>query len=761
MSYVTLCGGQVLHPAEVGFNPAPGNCPEGTEVTISILEDRQGVIRFTTDGSEPTRESDKFKNPISIDSSMVIRAILYHSDGTKSRIESGTYFVNEPETDWPVVSLSIPPELLFDSIDGIFEIGVENEIIGEGLYGANFWTRREYRMGTEIFWNGDSLIYSSPTGLRLFGGMSRTFPQKSMVIISRLKYGEKRMRHRFFENSKMDKFKYFILRNAGSDWGKAHGRDAIITGLVDDWDIDKQNNRPCHVYLNGKYWGIYYIREKINPYFLASHHKDVSADSIDLFEHQKALKHGTKTHYNNMLSFIEENDMSLDKNYQFLGRLMDVSNFTDYKILQIYIDNVDAGGNIKFWRPRKPGGKWQWVLFDTDWGFGLMKPRAYRENSLEFHTEPEGPDWPNPPWSTFLLRGLLDNTEYREMFLNRFADRLNTTFMPDTVINHINRHQELMRPEMPRQFEKWEHSPKNWEIHHNRMRSFAQKRPAYMWTFLSEKFATGKRVPVKVSAEGRGKVMVNNNLKVSYRQGLEGFYFENVPISIEAIPRLGYEFSHWEGHSEQDPSLVLFLKDKEKIDIKAVFNPIISPFLDTIAFNEISCYHQQAGDWIELANRTPDDVNLSGWIIKNKKNTFTLPECSIPPNGYLVLCRDSSAFHKVFPFIPNVLGNFDFGLDKSKDKLELFSQDGAVVDSFSYRINTPGISFTLDLIDPDLDNSLMENWRVEYGQGTPNQHNIFYWKNLVKSRQTKWVVSGIVGALALIICIGLVARLRG
>ena len=113
-----------------------------------------------------------------------------------------------------------------------------------------------------------------------------------------------------------------------------------------------------------------------------------------------------------MLKYIKKNDLAQQEHYDYIKTQMDVNNFMTYQITQIYCDNQDGGGNIKFWRPQMPNGRWRWILYDTDWGFGLHDSKAYKNNSLAFHTEPDGPKWPNPPWSTFILRKLLENPEF-------------------------------------------------------------------------------------------------------------------------------------------------------------------------------------------------------------------------------------------------------------------------------------------------------------------------------------------------------------
>ena len=287
--------------------------------------------------------------------------------------------------------------------------------------GANFWSKKEVACNIEIFEPTGECVYRNLSGFRLFGGMSRLFPQKSMAIVARNRYGQNRIKHKIFGKGEPDKFKFLVLRNSGSDFGKSHFRDALMTSLVDHWDIEKQAYRPSHVYINGTYWGIYNIREKINRYFIESH-SEIDKDSIDLIEHRMSLKKGSRLHYLKMLDFLENNDLSDPVNYAYIKTQMDVQNFMDHQIAQIYFDNRDAGGNIKFWRPQTEDGRWRWILYDTDWGFGLHNNLAYKVNSLKFHTTPDGPNWPNPPWSTFILRKLLENPSFRIAFVNRFAE---------------------------------------------------------------------------------------------------------------------------------------------------------------------------------------------------------------------------------------------------------------------------------------------------------------------------------------------------
>ncbi|NUO02983.1 MAG: CotH kinase family protein, partial [Saprospiraceae bacterium] len=337
--------------------------------TLEVALSSPGAeIYYSLDGSMPTQRSQRYQKPIAIRRTTVLRAVAYRGD-TRSRFAGQTYFIGEPQSTFPVISLAVTPALLFDAQRGLFMQGS----IVDSLWNkpnANFWTRREVPMHVEFFETDGSCVYNSLSGMRLFGGMSRLFPQKSLAIIAREGYGEDRIRHPVFGKKGPKSFKSLVLRNSGSDWGKTHFRDAFMTSLLDGWDIEKQAYRPAQVYINGKYWGIYNLREKINRYFIASH-SDVDKDSIDFLEHRNNLRRGSRQHYSRLLKYLAAHDLSIAENFSWVERQMDVDNFLNYQVAQIYFDNQDAGGNIKYWRPRTPTGRWRWILYDTDWGFSL------------------------------------------------------------------------------------------------------------------------------------------------------------------------------------------------------------------------------------------------------------------------------------------------------------------------------------------------------------------------------------------------------
>lgn len=731
-------------PIEVTFSVEGGFHEKSVQLSLSAPEG--ATIYYTTDGRAPMRKVRKYTEPISIKKTMCIRAVAF-LDQVRGMESGHTYFINEHQSQLPTISLAISPSKLFDPTKGLFMEG--NNVQDSTIYkrGANFWDKGENAIHCEIFEIDGRMVHNGEMGMRLFGGFSRVFPQKSLALIAREEYGDKRIRHPLFGKKGKKKYKYLVLRNAGSDFGKAHLRDALMSEVTRKWDLDRQDYRPAQVYINGEYWGVYNMREKVNRHFIAQHH-DVDKDSIDLMEHQLIERRGTKAHYEQMLAFMKRYSLAEPSNFAQVESMMDVGNFMDYQIAQIYCDNQDAGGNIKYWRPQREGGRWRWILYDTDWGFGLHDDDAYKNNSLKFHTEDDGPKWPNPPWSTFILRNLLENQAFQRQFVNRFMDYLNTDLRVDKVLKRLYRMEEATVWDMPLHFDRWKLSSRVHRKHLETVQRFIQERPKYLRQFLQERFETGEAVEVQIAASHGGKIVLNNNLKV--RGKFRGLYFENIPIHVAAEADYGYRFSHWEGMkingNWQELSLPL---NEASINLRAVFEPYQHPLINQLVINEISPNNKKSSDWVELFNNSKQRLPLKDWVIADKNHKFRLPDVTIAPNDYLVICEDSTKFLKVFPDAYNIISGLDFGISKLEEEIKLYAADGAVVDSMGYQLEPQDTTFTLSLLLPSYDNARVANWNRRSGVGTPNAPNPYYIASNIRIQQERWLQVGMLSSLAL------------
>jgi len=640
------------------------------------------------------------------------------------------------------ISLSTDPPNFFDWDTGIYVLGPH---AGADIpnWGANFWEDWERPVHLEFFEKDGSPGMETDAGAKIFGSWSRSNPQKSLAFYARSRYGANIFSYKLFPELPFTEYKNFILRNSGNDWNNTMFRDALMCSLLDQTDLDVMAYQPASIYLNGNYWGLLNIREKINEYFLATHH-GVDPFQIDLLDTWSNPINGDAEHYNHMLNFLYANSPSIKANYEQVKTMMNVENFMEYQLAQIYFNNTDwPGNNVKFWRPRTPEGRWRWIVFDTDFGFGCWDDdiRRYTYNTLEFALATNGPDWPNPPWSTYLLRRMMESKEFKNEFINRFADRLNTVFSYQYVLQRINQMSNTISAEMPYHLSRWNQWGENidtWNGNVETMRTFASQRVSYMRTYISQQFANLGFAPLKIltSSPQSGTVKLNTLSLESFPW--EGTYFKKVPVHLTARPNPGFRFVSWEGTVDNPQSLSTTLTISGITTIKAVFE-VDGSNLNEIVINEI--YYNDppdfdADDWVELYNKGVTTIDLSGWILKDEDNPhrFVIPSgIYIYPKEYLVLSRNVSKFRIAYPDKSVPVGDFSFGLGSSGDCLRLFTADSILVDSVRYGVTAPWpsepneIGTSLELKNPGYDNSLPINWTASSAaHGTPGEDNSLF-----------------------------------
>lgn len=713
----------------VQFSSPSGFYQQAVEVRLSAPKGCE--IYFTYDGAWPSRKAHRYTQPFLLRQSRVIRAVAYR--GKQAGPCSGaSYLINEPASSLPIVSIGLGSGTLFDPQKGLFTRGSRREVVGH----------------IDFFDHEGKNYFNGLIGFRLFGGISRMWPQKSLALVARKAYGQKRITYPIFGKHGPERFKHLVLRNGGSDWGRAQFRDGLITSIAAKWEVDVQAYQPAHVYINGKYWGMYDLREKINRFFLNDHH-NIDKDSIDLLEHYWTRRCGSRRKWVQLLNFVETHDLSQAENYAWVLGEMDIMSFIDHQIAQIYFDNRDAGGNIRYWRPQTPDGRWRWILFDTDFGMGLHDPQAYAFNSLAFHTAANGPKWPNPPWSTLFLRKLLANSHFKRAFLNRFADRLNTDLRAEKVVAKVDSIAQMLAPEMPRHQQRWHISPKTWARQVATVRQFAQERPYHMQQHLMQFFNTGQPKNLEIEASEGGQVLLNDNLQVSER--FRGTYFANLPLRLQAIPKPGYQFSHWQGLGRKKEDAVISLKLKGDITIvQAVFKKFKHPLAKALIINEACPSNPKSGDWVELYNPSREAVSVSNWQIRDRDGKkFRLPALILPPKAYLVLVQKEEGFRHNFPECRNLVPGMALGLNKRHEYLQLLTPDGTVVDEYRYELPPQDSIFTYAraLPEPGTD----AKWQLQQGPGSPGGPNPFYLKARLRSKQASWLRLGVIAAVLLVL----------
>ncbi len=688
-------------------------------------------IYFTTDGSVPDSNSSLYIAPINITSTKVLRFIGYNNGKLKSNVVTNTYFINQAST-LPVISISTNPENLWDNEIGIYVLGPSYDP-NFPYMGANFWQDWERSAHFEIYEPDGMTKYKSNAGLKIHGNWSRALAQKSLALFARGEYGNKEFEYKLFPNRPFERYNNFILRNSGQDWDRTMMRDLMMQNLVEDLDLDLQAGRPAVVYLNGVYWGIHNIREKLNEDMIASHH-NLNPDEINILENNGDVVEGSNERYLDLINFVNNNSLTVNNNYEYVKSNIQIENYIDYVLSQIYYSNVDwPGNNIKYWTTQSDTSRWRWLIFDTDHGFGLYNTNAASHNTLTFALATNGPNWPNPPWSTLLLRKLVENQNFKYDFLNRYADLANSIFKKEQVVAKIDSLRSIFEPEINKHITKWNtFNYSGWQNNVNFMRNFANARLSYLTLYFLQKFGvtTTSILHLNVNNALEGKIKINR-LKIN-QYPFNGFYFKGVPVKVTALPNKGFKFVKWEGVINSEDATITVIPNQLD-SLTAIFTEDDSS--GTIVINEIN-YNSNSNfnteDWVELVNTSQIAEDISGWRFRDEDNShnFIFPQNTIiPGKGYLVICIDTILFKSKYPNVNNIIGNTGFGLSGSGELIRLYDKNLVIIDSLTYDDNSPwpvspdGQGSTLSLINPSLDNSKPENWKASLTHGTPGEIN--------------------------------------
>lgn len=708
--------------------------------TLSLSCNTLGsVIRYTTDGSIPKQTSPLYSSPIPIDSTMAIRARAFVSSGLlPSETITNTYFINDSAT-LPVISLSTNPGNLFDWNSGIYVLGPNADTVIP-FFNANFWQEWEIPAHIEYFDKQKNRAFAQGVGLEIQGNYSRSNPQKSFKVKARGDYGSSTIDYQFFPEKEIVSFKQIILRNAGNDWNALHFRDAAIHKLSQKKTaLDIQDYQPCLVFINGEYWGVYNIREKINEDYIAENH-GVDPDSVDLLQYNGFVMDGSFDNFELFATFVLNNDLSDSANYDTVSAWLDIDNFIDYFVVETYSENGDwLPNNVRFWREQKNGAKWRHILWDLDF-FGTTW-WSFTASSLDTNL--------NKPFSfqSVLFSKLVQNLEFRNQFINRYADLLNTIFIPDYVKDFVASIHDTLDPEMQRHFARWGYgtlypafgldgqgSYNDWKnFNLSQLNTFINYRPTTARNQIENTFSLKQQVPVtfNVYPPGAGKIELNTIELDTFPWA--GIYFDSVPITFKAVPNPGYQFAFWQS-TILIPNPDFNQSIKINVDTPDVFTAYFfgSPDTNRIAFSEInykSSTTSDAGDWVELYNYGTVDVDISGWKFKDGSvtNSFFIPDSTVlTTNSYLVLCEDTAKFKSIYPNVANYIGPFNFGLSTSGENLRLFDEYENLFLSMTYSSASPwptgsnGTGKTLELLDENGSLNNPYNWFSGCVGGSPD-----------------------------------------
>jgi hypothetical protein len=742
--------GQQLTPVQFSFESGFYE----TAISLQLSHPTQGVqIYYTTNGSEPTQNSTLYSSPItlldlnnqankysniptnpglnfpigdytetrantrgwaepfnSVEKGHIIKAKAFKTGQTTSQTVTKSFFIDPlgiNRYSFPVVSVVVDSLDMFSNESGIYVYG--DNLEGNYTQKDEAW---EKIFHFDYIENGTS-VYNQDTRTRIHGGGSRHSVKKNLRM-----YGEtgevSNFTHPFFDDIELDKFKRILLRSGGHR-PDCFPRDDLSQYLTDGINIDKQHYKHVIDFVNGEYWGIHTIKERIDNYFIQNLY-GIDDDLITILDQEYDVQgHGhaeDSLELANIQSYIISEDMTLIENYEYVEDRIDVDNYIDYMCSEIYLSNVDwVFSNVVIWRKTgayNPGagpghdGRFRWLMYDLDGGFGGDCSNAYYTvNTLSATTVSSG------LYSSYtrFFRGMLESPIFRDKFINRMCDLLNTWFKPSVVRQKMDAFYTSLTPEMQENVERWRYPSladnladrmietptlTQWDTTFYYLRRFARRRDRKTrdhmqleWTLPDSNYIT-----VDVNDQNMGYVKVNSILINDKLPGVEssvypwtGIYMQSISVPLKAIPKPGYRFVEWLGTTETDSDINWSTAGDSTFtavfEIDPDYKPILINELMTRNTNYYADNFDEYDDWTELFNPNSKSIDLSNCKISKGADEWTIPNgTAIEPNGYLIFWHDKQTYQ----------GNnhANYKLQNVADVLQLTTDSGELLDEISF-----------------------------------------------------------------------------
>ena len=407
----------------------------------------QNHIRYSTNGNRPDAQSPMYSDSLFLDESLyskssiytivdcpenefyltasvlhciVIRAAVFdENDSCVSQVMTNSYFIRDLGCDThglPVVSLCADSLDLFDYHRGIFVPGAWWSASLPNWTGNYFNKGRNWERRCNVeFYEQDNKGINQEAGLRTHGGASRRFQQKGLKLYARKEYGKKRFKHSFFDDTPISNVKHFSLKPFRcSNWLQTGLNDALCSRVARQLNVEVMGTRAVVVFLNGEYWGIYYLEEASDERYLEDHF-GIDPNQCNIIKNWNTLEAGDDTQWQELYTWVEHSDLSDSTDYEYFCSKIDMHNFIDYLVFELYSANVDwPANNVRCWQ--SGNRKWRWMFFDGDGCFfrdwDVFANIMDTSNNLG----------PSNAASTLFYRKLLESKAFHEQFHSRFEE---------------------------------------------------------------------------------------------------------------------------------------------------------------------------------------------------------------------------------------------------------------------------------------------------------------------------------------------------
>ena len=525
------------------FSVTPGFYPGSQNLTITT-PDPNITIHYTTNGNEPTTADPVYSAAISVSSTQVVRARAFSSTATvpASFIESNTYFIGVTHT---VATISVYGDQLMTLMNG--------------SWNATPTTGLEYFDKTGVF-------RTEVTGTtNKHGNDSWAYDQRGIDFVSEDPMGyNDALDWPLFHRKTRPSFQKIILKPAANDnypfENGAHIRDAYCHDISQDahLNLDERSYEPCVMYVNGAYWGVYEIREKVDDHDFTDYYYNQDASHLQFLKTWGGTwsEYGgpqAQTDWNAFVSFVTSNNMATASNWAYVDSVYNWKSLCDYIILNSVCVTSDwLNWNTAWWRGMDTLGdkkKWRYALWDNDATFGhYINYTGIPDTGPNADPcNPEGLPDPGGQGHIPIVNALMNNPTFKQYYINRFVDLMNTSFSCDSLLQDLDTCIAHIAPEMPAQVAKWGGTMPGWQANVTTLRNYISTRCVALTQGMIDCYNLNGPYNIVVDVQPAGAGTVTLNSLDLDQFPWSGSYFGGIPIILTTTPTsTQYTFDHWE-----------------------------------------------------------------------------------------------------------------------------------------------------------------------------------------------------------------------